>query len=125
MVCEVVLQFPSEGSPAKLIPRTVVIAGTNGEAVTLSASEKKQLVRSLREIAVQSGRADMPITVGTSGQSTRDVIAETRLAAEAGADFVLVLVPSYFHFAMDENAIVSFFQEVRGPHQGNAIRAHF
>lgn len=90
----------------------VVIAGTNGEAVTLSADERTQLVRTLREIAVQNGRADMPITLGCSGQSTREVIAETRLAAEAGADFALVLVPSYFHFAMNENAIVSFFQEV-------------
>lgn len=72
-------------------------------------------MRTLREIAVQNGRDDMPITLGCSGQSTREVIAETRLAAQAGADFVLVLVPSYFHFAMDENAIVSFFQEVRRP----------
>lgn len=61
---------------------------------------------------MQNGRADIPITLGCSGQSTREVIAETRLAAEAGADFVLVLVPSYFHFAMSENAIVAFFQEV-------------
>ena len=41
------------------------------------------------------------------------MITETRLAAGAGADFVLALVPSYFHFAMNEDAIVSFFQEVR------------
>lgn len=40
------------------------------------------------------------------------MIAETELAAEAGADFVLVLTPSYFHFAMNQDAIVSFFQEL-------------
>ena len=70
-------------------------------------------MRTLREIAVQNGRGDMPISLGCSGQSTREVIAESRQAAEAGADYVLVLVPSYFHFAMNEDAIVSFFQEVR------------
>lgn len=34
------------------------------------------------------------------------------LAKEAGADYALVLVPSYFHFAMDEAAITGFFEEV-------------
>jgi 4-hydroxy-2-oxoglutarate aldolase len=90
----------------------VVLAGTNGEAVTLSAAEKERLVRLTREVAVDAGRSDLPITLGCGGQSTRDVIAETRLAKEAGADFALVLVPSYFHFAMSQDAIVSFFQEV-------------
>ena len=69
-------------------------------------------MRTLREIAVQNGRADMPITLGCSGRSTREVIAETLRAKEAGADYVLVLVPSYFHFAMSKDTIVSFFQEV-------------
>jgi 4-hydroxy-2-oxoglutarate aldolase len=91
----------------------VVIAGTNGEAVTLTSSEKIQLVKTAREIAVQEGRPDFTITLGCGGQCTRDVIAETKLAESAGANFVLVLVPSYFHFAMNEEAIVTFFQEVR------------
>ena len=34
------------------------------------------------------------------------------MAAEAGADFALVLVPSFFHFALDQDAIIGFFQEV-------------
>lgn len=50
--------------------------------------------------------------MGCGGQSTRDVIAETRLAKAAGAEYALVLVPSYFHFAMDEDAIVAFFNEL-------------
>ncbi|TDZ36750.1 putative 4-hydroxy-2-oxoglutarate aldolase [Colletotrichum trifolii] len=90
----------------------IVLAGTNGEAVTLSADEKRQLVQKTREIAVNAGRPDLTITLGCGGQSTRDVIAETKLAKDAGADFVLVLVPSYFHFAMNEEAIVGFFEEL-------------
>jgi len=50
--------------------------------------------------------------LGCGGQCTRDVIDETKLAKESGADFALVLVPSYFHFAMDEAAMIGFFQEV-------------
>lgn len=69
-------------------------------------------MRTAREIAVRCGRPDLPITMGCGGQSTRHVIAETQLAKAAGADFALALVPSYFHFAMNEDAIVSFFEEV-------------
>ncbi|KAI0022676.1 dihydrodipicolinate synthetase [Xylariomycetidae sp. FL0641] len=90
----------------------VVLAGTNGEAVCMTRDEKTQLVRLTREVAVQAGRADLPITVGCIGQTTRDVIADTQAAHEAGADFALVLCPSYFHFAMSEEAVVGFFTEL-------------
>ena len=40
------------------------------------------------------------------------MIEDTKLAKDFGADFALVLVPSYFHFAMDQDAIVGFFEEV-------------
>lgn len=89
-----------------------MLAGTNGEAVTLSRDEKAELVRATRKAAVAAGRQDVTVTLGCGGQCTRDVIAETKVAKEAGADFALVLVPSYFHFAMNEDAIISFFQEV-------------
>lgn len=49
------------------------------------------------------------------------MIAETCLAKEAGADFALVLVPSYFHFAMNQDAIVSFFQEVSGHNPEDSV----
>lgn len=90
----------------------IVIAGTNGEAVTLSADEKSRLLKMTREAATRLGRPDVTITMGCSGHSTRAVVAETKLAKEAGADYVLVLVPSYFHFAMTNDAIVAFFEEV-------------
>ena len=40
------------------------------------------------------------------------MIDDTVAMHDAGADFALVLVPSYFHFAMNQDAIVAFFQEV-------------
>jgi dihydrodipicolinate synthase/N-acetylneuraminate lyase len=90
----------------------IVIAGTNGEAVTLSSEEKSKLLKMTRETTTRLGRPEVTITMGCSGHSTRAVIAETKLAKEAGADYVLVLVPSYFHFAMTNDAIVAFFEEV-------------
>ncbi|PSN65449.1 aldolase [Corynespora cassiicola Philippines] len=90
----------------------VVIAGTNGEAATLTAAEKAQLVQKCRETAQRLGRGDLPITIGGVAGCTRDAIQQTIDAKEAGANAYLALVPSYFHFAMDQTAIVSFFQEL-------------
>jgi dihydrodipicolinate synthase/N-acetylneuraminate lyase len=40
------------------------------------------------------------------------VIDDCVTAKEAGADYVLVLVPAFFHFAMSKDAICDFFEEV-------------
>ncbi|PLB47626.1 dihydrodipicolinate synthetase family protein [Aspergillus steynii IBT 23096] len=90
----------------------IVLAGTNGEAATLTPSEKSHLIKLTRSIAHRLNRPKTPITVGTFGGSTHAIIDDAKSAAEAGADYVLVLVPGYFAFAMDDDAIVQFFEEV-------------
>ncbi|TKA41190.1 hypothetical protein B0A54_07712 [Friedmanniomyces endolithicus] len=90
----------------------IVLAGTNGEAFPLSRTEKQELVRLTRKIATEEGRPELPITLGTTGTSTRDVLADCTAAKEAGADFVLVLVASFFHFALNKDAIREYFEEV-------------
>ena len=90
----------------------IVIAGTNGEAATLSSTEKTQLVQKARKTAQRLGRGDLPITLGGVAGSTRDAIQQTIEAKDAGASAFLALVPSYFHFAMNQDAIVAFFQEL-------------
>lgn len=97
---------------ASNISHLVVIAGTNGEAVTLSRDEKSKLVSMTRQVATELGRPAIQISVGTSGQCTRDIVAETVLAEKAGGDYALVLTPSYFHFAMNSDAIATFFEDV-------------
>lgn len=84
----------------------------------MTNDEKVKLIELTRSLAREAGRPDLPITVGCIGQCTRDVIADTITAHAAGADFALVLVPSYFHFAMNDDAIAQFFEEV-----GSKIRA--
>ncbi|TKA48021.1 hypothetical protein B0A54_01512 [Friedmanniomyces endolithicus] len=90
----------------------IVLAGTNGEAFPLSRTEKQELVRLTRKIATEEGRPELSITLGTTGTSTRDVLADCSAAKEAGADFVLVLVASFFHFALNKDAICEYFEEV-------------
>jgi 4-hydroxy-2-oxoglutarate aldolase len=90
----------------------IVIAGTNGEAATLSSAEKTQLVQRCRKTAQRLGRSDLPIAIGGVAGCTREAIQQTVEAKEAGATAFLALVPSYFHFAMDQAAIVAFFTEL-------------
>ncbi|KAL6399602.1 putative dihydrodipicolinate synthase [Ilyonectria robusta] len=90
----------------------VVIAGSNGEAVSLTAEVRLKLVALTRDVATRMGRKDMPIVIGTVGHATKDIIEQLRASKEAGADFGLVLTPSYFHFAMDASVIKQFFTEV-------------
>ena len=91
----------------------IVVAGTNGEAVVLSRTEKTQLVVLARKVAQDHGRPSLPVTMGTNPSgATRDVIQDCLAAKDAGANFVLVLVPAFFHFAMSKEAICAFFEEV-------------
>ncbi|OAP57617.1 hypothetical protein AYL99_08355 [Fonsecaea erecta] len=90
----------------------VVIAGSNGEAVALSNAERLKLISLTREIAIRNDRPDMPVVIGTVGQATKEIIAQLSQAKLAGADYGLVLTPSYFHFAMNPIAIENFFAEV-------------
>jgi 4-hydroxy-2-oxoglutarate aldolase len=78
----------------------------------LSSAEKIKLTQTARSIAIKLGRSEIPIVLGCSAGCTRVVIDQTVEAKAAGAGAALVLVPSYFHFAMDSDAILDFFQEV-------------
>jgi hypothetical protein len=89
-----------------------VIAGTNGEAATLTLKEKTQLVDEARKTARRLGRPDIPIVLGCSAGCTRAVIDQTVAAQAAGSNAVLILVPCAFPFAMDSASIQAFFEEV-------------
>ncbi len=89
-----------------------MVAGSNGEAVALTSAERLQLIKMTRQIAIEQNRPDMPIIIGTVGQSTREIVSQLHESKLAGADYALILTPSYFHFAMDAKAIQNFFTEV-------------
>ena len=69
----------------------VVVAGSTGEAATLSDSEYAQLLR--EAVARVAGR--IPVLAGTGQSGTAKTIAQTRLAKENGADVALVVTPPY------------------------------
>ena len=69
----------------------VVVAGSTGEAPTLSAAEKADLFRAVGEAI--HGQGKMVAGVGT--YSTAETLELTHAAATAGADGVLVVTPYY------------------------------
>ncbi|WVR05730.1 hypothetical protein IAU60_002755 [Kwoniella sp. DSM 27419] len=90
----------------------VVVQGSTAEAVTLDHEERKTLIRTAKE-AFRSVGNQGPIIAGTVGaQSSREALKLCRDAADAGADFALVLPPSYYPAAMTPDAIQTFFEEL-------------
>ena len=79
----------------------MVVAGTNGEAAYLDAQEKERAFAFVREHIP----ADKKVVAGTGCESTRETIALSKKAAEAGADAVLVLNPYYFRGGMTKEAL--------------------
>jgi 4-hydroxy-tetrahydrodipicolinate synthase len=69
--------------------RAVVVAGSTGEAATLSPEERLALLTETREALP----AAVPVVAGTGGPSARQAAALTRQARDAGADAVLALCP--------------------------------
>ncbi|KAJ5779897.1 hypothetical protein N7457_007617, partial [Penicillium paradoxum] len=90
----------------------IVLAGSSGESATLTLEERGQLVKKTREIANAHGKTDFTVTMGCLAGSTRDIMTQIQTAYDNGADFVLVLVPAVFHWAMTQKAITDFFEEI-------------
>jgi 4-hydroxy-2-oxoglutarate aldolase len=86
----------------------LVVLGTNAETFLLTREERKQLVATCRHVVGPS----FPIMAGVGGHSTRQVLQYIADAANAGADFALVLPPAYFGAATTPAVLENFFDEV-------------
>ncbi|KAI1370858.1 hypothetical protein F4677DRAFT_457524 [Hypoxylon crocopeplum] len=90
----------------------LVIQGSNGEAPHLLHSERQQVISAARSILKEQGRDDAAIIAGCGAPSTRETIQLCLEAKEAGADYALVLSPSYWPQAMGQPVIKKFFTDV-------------
>ena len=87
----------------------IVVMGSNGEFVLLSAAEKEELMRFVCARAKAKGK---PVIAGTGAESTRETIRLSVKAAEAGADAVLVVTPNYYKGDMTDPVLARFYTEV-------------
>ncbi|MEH7097372.1 4-hydroxy-tetrahydrodipicolinate synthase [Neobacillus vireti] len=69
----------------------LVVSGTTGESPTLTSEEKVALFK----LVVEEAAGRVPVIAGTGSNNTRASIQLTKLAAEAGVDGILLVVPYY------------------------------
>jgi 4-hydroxy-2-oxoglutarate aldolase len=82
-----------------------VVLGSNGEGVLLSAAEKVRVWEHAR-LVIPSEKL---LIAGTGCESTRETIALTQAAAEAGADAALVVTPHYYNAMMTADSLVQHY----------------
>jgi len=85
-----------------------LVLGSNGEAVYLNEKEKIRVV----EIARASIPRSKFMVVGTGMESTQETIRFTNQVAKMGADFALVVTPSYFKGSMKPQILYDHFIDV-------------
>ncbi|WYZ38837.1 hypothetical protein EsH8_III_000751 [Colletotrichum jinshuiense] len=87
----------------------LVVMGSNGEAAHCTREEKLAVTKATREALDAAGFQSTPIILGATEGSVRGTIELSKAALEAGADYSLILPPSYFRAQMDEQAIYDYF----------------
>ncbi|KUP24283.1 4-hydroxy-tetrahydrodipicolinate synthase [Paenibacillus sp. DMB5] len=70
----------------------LVVNGTTGESPTVSIQELQLLIDASKQLLQGS---DIPLVIGTGTNDTMSTVKRTELAANAGADAALIVVPYY------------------------------
>jgi 4-hydroxy-2-oxoglutarate aldolase len=84
------------------------VLGSSGEFVYLSQDEKKSVLEKARE-AIPASKL---MLAGTGCESTRKTVALTRWAGGMGADYAMVVTPSYYKRSMTSQALSKHFLTV-------------
>jgi 4-hydroxy-2-oxoglutarate aldolase len=86
----------------------LVVMGSNGEYVYLSAEEKRKLV----EKTVALTPDPMLVIAGTGCESTKETLELTRDCADRGVHAALVVTPHYYAGKMNDAALFAYFTAV-------------
>ena len=86
----------------------VVAGGSNGEFPLLSLEERVEVVRQVRR-RTAAGRL---VIAGSGMESTAATISLSRAMADAGADAVIVVTPSYYKARMTPAALIAHYTAV-------------
>lgn len=82
-----------------------VVMGSNGESVFITREEKLKLVEAVKRNISE----EKLLIAGTGSDSVRDTISLTNDSAERGADYALILTPSFYKSEMKPAAYVKYF----------------
>lgn len=86
----------------------LVVLGTNAETFLLTREERKTLLETARKACGPS----YPIMAGVGGHSTKQVLEFVADAADAGANYILLLPPAYFGKQTTPAVVNNFFDDV-------------
>jgi dihydrodipicolinate synthase/N-acetylneuraminate lyase len=91
----------------------LVYLGTNGELALLNAAERKNVIanaaKAVKDLKLPN---QYPVVAGISAQGTQETIQNAKDAGEAGANFALLLPPSYWAKALSSDAHIQYFKTV-------------
>ncbi|MGA7839045.1 MAG: dihydrodipicolinate synthase family protein, partial [Ignavibacteriaceae bacterium] len=85
-----------------------VLMGSNGESAFLTRNEKLKIIEEVKNNVAK----DKTIIAGTGSDSIKETISLTNDAAKSGANFALVLTPSFFKEKMNDNSFIKYFSQV-------------
>lgn len=95
----------------------LVIHGSNGESSHLLHDERAEVIAIARKVAQEHRTSEhVPIIAGCSAASVRETLLLIEEAKNAGADYALVLTPSFWPAVMSKPVIKSFYADVRIPY---------
>lgn len=97
---------------AKAGMTSITCQGSNGEAVHLTANERKQIISASRKALDDAGFTSLPVVAGCAAQSTRESISLCTDAKEAGADYALVLPPSYYKASYARADLLQYYTDL-------------
>lgn len=84
-----------------------VVLGSNGESVFLTKNEKLKLISTVRE-HIQN----KTLIAGTGLESIKETIDLTNESAKKGADYALIITPSFYKTAMNHKALLNYYTTV-------------
>ncbi len=76
----------------------VFVLGSQGEYFTMEPEEKKAVI----ETTLDAVKGRVPVYAGTGATTTREAIALTKMAEDAGADAVSVITPAFINPNQEE-----------------------
>jgi 4-hydroxy-2-oxoglutarate aldolase len=83
-----------------------VLFGSNGESAFLTREEKLQIITSIRE------HTKKILIAGTGLDSIKETISLTNEAAEKGAEYALIITPSFFKSEMKHHTFLNYYTKV-------------
>ncbi|KAL7281183.1 LOW QUALITY PROTEIN: hypothetical protein ACG7TL_004491 [Trametes sanguinea] len=91
-----------------------LLAGSMGEAHHLTHAERVTLIKAARRALDDAGLTHVPLIAGTGAGSTRETVELCNEAAQAGADYAIVIASGYYAGAIAGNkkALKAFWAEV-------------